>query len=239
MKKNISPKGEIVIYKSSDGKTQLEVKLEDETVWLNLNELSKLLDKDKSVISRHIKNIFKEGELDISSTVAKFATVQKEGKRLIKREIEYYNLDVIISVGYRVKSIKGTQFRIWANSILKEYIIKGYALNEKRLKGQGERIRELEKTLEIFSKVVDTYQINKDEFSGILKVVYDYTRALDLLDDYDYQRLEIKGTNPKEIFKFDYYSAKKIIEKMKEKFRFSKFFGREKDESLKGILGNI
>lgn len=153
MKKNFPSKGAIEIYKSSDGKTQLEVKLEDETVWLNLNQISSLLQKDKSVISRHINNIFREGELDKSSTVAKFATVQKEGKRVIERQIEYYNLDVIISVGYRVKSIRGTQFRIWANSVLKEYLIKGYVLNEKRLKEQTERIKELEKTLEIFSKV--------------------------------------------------------------------------------------
>lgn len=121
------PKGEIIIYKASDGQTQLDVKLDDETVWLTLNQVSLLLSKDKSVISRHIKNIYTEGELSRNSTVAKFATVQMEGERGIKRDLEYYNLDVIISVGYRVKSKRGTQFRIWANSVLKDYLVKGYS----------------------------------------------------------------------------------------------------------------
>lgn len=238
--KNSSPsKGEIVIYKTSDGKTQLDVKLEEETVWLNLNQISLLLQKDKSVISRHINNILKEGELDRNSTVAKFATVQLEGSRKIQREIEYYNLDVIISVGYRVKSKRGTQFRIWANSVLKEYLVKGYALNEKRLKEQTEKLKELEKTLEIFSNVVENYQLNRDEFSGILKVVSDYTRALDLLDDYDHQRIKIEKTSKDELFRIDYYSAKRVIKKLKEKFGGSALFGKEKDESFKGTIGAI
>lgn len=204
MKNSSQSKGEIVIYKTSDGKTRLDVKFEEETVWLNLNQISLLLQKDKSVISRHINNIFKEGELDRNSTVAKFATVQLEGNRKIQREIEYYNLDVIISVGYRVKSKRGTQFRIWANSVLKEYLVKGYALNEKRLKEQTEKLKELEKTLEIFSNVVENYQLNRDEFSGILKVVSDYTLALDLLDDYDHQRIKIEKTSKQELFRIDY-----------------------------------
>jgi hypothetical protein len=216
MKKLDAPKGEIVIYKASDGSTQLDVKLERETVWLSLNQIALLLQKDKSVISRHINNIHKEGELDKNPTVAKFATVQIEGSRQIQREIEYYNLDVIISVGYRVKSKIGTQFRIWANSVLKEYLVKGYALNEKRLKEQTEKIKELEKTLEIFSSVVEHYQINRDEFAGILKVVADYTRALDLLDAYDHQRLKIESTGKDELFKIEYESAKRLIKKMKE-----------------------
>ncbi len=239
MKNSNQPKGEIVIYKTSDGKTQLDVKLEEETVWLNLNQISLLLQKDKSVISRHINNIYKEGELDRNSTVAKFATVQIEGNRKIQREIEYYNLDVIISVGYRVKSKRGTQFRIWANSVLREYLVKGYVLNEKRLKEQTEKIKELEKTLEIFSNVVEHYHLNRDEFSGVLKVVSDYTRALDLLDDYDHQRIKIEKTNKDELFRIDYHSAKRVIKKLKEKFGGSALFGKEKDESFKGIIGAI
>mgnify|MGYP001263580418 CR=1 FL=1 len=239
MKIDNLPKGEIVIYKASDGSAQLDVKLEKETVWLSLNQIALLLQKDKSVISRHINNIFKEGELDKNPTVAKFATVQIEGKREIERAIEYYNLDVIISVGYRVKSKRGTQFRIWANSVLKNYLVKGYALNEKRLKEQTEKIKELEKTLEIFSNVVEHYQINRDEFSGILKVVSDYTRALDLLDAYDHQRLKIESTGKDELFRLEYESAKKLIKKMKEKFGGSALFGREKDQSFKGTIGAI
>lgn len=239
MKNATQPKGEIAIYKASDGSTQLDVKLEEETVWLNLNQISLLLQKDKSVISRHINNIFKEGELDSNSTVAKFATVQFEGDREIKRNIEYYNLDVIISVGYRVKSKRGTQFRIWANSVLKEYLVNGYALNKKRLKEQTEKIKELERTIEIFSNVVEHYQLNRDEFSGILKVVSDYTRALDLLDDYDHQRLKIEGTSKNELFIIEYDSAKKLIKKLKEKFGGSALFGREKDQSFKGTIGAV
>jgi prophage maintenance system killer protein len=238
--KNVNqPKGEIVIYKASDGSAQLDVKLEEETVWLNLNQISLLLQKDKSVISRHINNIFNEGELDRNPTVAKFATVQIEGNREIQREIEYYNLDVIISVGYRVKSKRGTQFRIWANSVLREYLVKGYALNEKRLKEQTEKIKEIEKTLEIFSNVVDHYQLNRDEFSGILKVVADYTRALDLLDDYDHQRMKIEKTSKDELFRIDYQASKKVVKKLKEKFGGSSLFGKEKDQSFKGTIGAL
>jgi hypothetical protein len=150
MKKNSPSKGAIEIYKSSDGKTQLEVKLEDETVWLNQAQMVKLFQTSKQNISLRINNIFKEGELNENSVVNEYLTTAPDGKRY---RTKYYNLDVIISVGYRVKSIRGTQFRIWANSVLKEYLIKGYVLNEKRLKEQTERIKELEKTLEIFSKV--------------------------------------------------------------------------------------
>lgn len=137
-------KGEIILYKTPEGETEIDVKLEEETVWLTLNQMSTLFFKDKSVISRHIRNIFNEKELSRISTVAKFATVQIEGNRRIERELEYYNLDVIISVGYRVKSKRGTQFRIWANKVLKEYLVKGYALNEKKLKEQTGRIKELQ-----------------------------------------------------------------------------------------------
>jgi len=233
------PLGEIVIYKASDGKTHLDVKLEEETVWLTQAQMVQLFRSTKQNVSLHINNIFKEGELRRNSTVKEYLTVQKEGKRVVNRRIEYYNLDVIISVGYRVKSIRGTQFRIWANTVLKDYLVRGYALNEKRLKEQSEKIREIEKTLEIFSNVVEHYQLERDEFSGILKVVTDYTRALDLLDDYDNQRLRIDRTNKDEIFKIDYYSAKMIIRKLKEKFGGSSLFGKEKDQSFKGTVGTI
>lgn len=153
--------------------------------------------------------------------------------------MEYFNLDVSISVGYRVKSKRGTQFRIWANRILKDYLVNGYALNENRLKEQSEKIKELEKTLEIFSNVVESYQLKQDEFSGILKVVSDYTRALDLLDDYDHQKLQIDKTSKIEKFKIDYSSAKKIVKKLKEKFGRSELFGKEKDQSFKSTVGTI
>ncbi|MCW8810618.1 MAG: virulence RhuM family protein [Ignavibacteriaceae bacterium] len=232
-------KGEILLYKTPEGDTQIDVKLEEKTVWLNLNQLAALLQKDKSVISRHIRNIFNEKELQRNSTVAKFATVQVEGNRKIEREIEYYNLDVTMSVGYRVKSKRGTQFRIWANKVLKDYLTKGYVLNERRLKEQTERIKELEKTLDIFSKVTESYQLKQDEFAGIIQVVKDYTYALDTLDNYDKKSLSISSTNKKEIFQINYESSKKVITKMKEKFGGSTLFGKEKDKSFKGTVGTI
>ena len=160
-------KGEIIIYRSADGLAELSVQLEGDTVWLSLNQMAELFDRDKSTISRHIKNIFAEGELVESSTVAKFATVQSEGERTVSREVEYYNLDVIISVGYRVKSLRGTHFRIWAMKVLKEYIIKGFALNDDRLKNLGggnywkellDRIRDIRSSEKVmYRQVLDLY----------------------------------------------------------------------------------
>lgn len=160
-------KGEVIIHRSADGLAELSVQLEDDTVWLSLNQMAELFDRDKSTISRHIKNIFSEGELVESSTVAKFATVQSEGERTVSREVEYYNLDVIISVGYRVKSLRGTHFRIWAMKVLKEYIIKGFALNDDRLKNLGggnywkellDRIRDIRSSKKVmYRQVLDLY----------------------------------------------------------------------------------
>jgi prophage maintenance system killer protein len=236
MKSENLPTGEIVIYKASDGSTQLDVKLEEKTVWLTQKQMSLLFDKNVRTINEHIKNVFLEGELDENSVIRNFRITANDGKIY---NTKFYNLDVVISVGYRVKSKRGTQFRIWANSVLKEYLIKGYALNEKRLKEQTEKIKEIEKTLEIFSNVVEHYQLDRDEFSGILKVVSDYTRALDLLDDYDHQRLKIDRTSKDEIFRIDYESAKRVIKKLKEKFGGSSLFGKEKDQSFRGTLGAI
>ncbi len=165
-------KGEIVFFQSKDGISKLSVKLQDETVWLSLEQMAELFQCDKSTISRHIKNVFAEGELDESSTVANFATVQNEGARAVERNIEYYNLDVIISVGYRVKSLRGTQFRIWANSVLKEYIKKGFALDDERLKQSGggsywkellDRIRDIRSSEKVlYRQVLDLYATSVD-----------------------------------------------------------------------------
>ena len=164
--------GEVIIYQTEDGLSKIEVSLNNETVWLSIDQMAELFKRDKSTISRHINNVFREGELKREATVANFATVQLEGDRTVKRNIEYYNLDVIISVGYRVKSIRGTQFRIWANSVLKEYIIKGFAMDDDRLKGNGggnywkellDRIRDirsLEKVL--YRQVLDLYATSVD-----------------------------------------------------------------------------
>ena len=148
-------RGEIVIYQAKSGKIALEVKLEQETVCLSLNQMADLFERDKSVISRHIHNIYQEGELTLGSTVAKFATVRKEGGRSIEREIDFYNLDAIISVGYRVKSQHGIQFRIWATQVLKDHLLQGYSLNEKRLKEQNARLLELQKTVGLLQRVME------------------------------------------------------------------------------------
>lgn len=233
------PGGEVILYKSDDGSLAIDVKLEKDTVWLTLNQMSQLFERDKSVISRHIGNIYKESELDEISTVAKFATVQTEGGRKILRELEYYNLDVIISVGYRVKSKRGTQFRIWANKVLKDYLIKGYVLNEKKLKEQTARIKEIEMMLNNFSLVTERYELDKDMFSGILKVVSDYTRALDLLDEYDHHKLKIKEVTKQEKFKITYAKARKVIDELSKKFGASQLFGKEKDNSFKSSIHSI
>ncbi|WP_431213896.1 virulence RhuM family protein [Puia sp. P3] len=142
-------KGDIIFYESGSDSGRIEVKLENETVWLSLNQIAVLFDKNKSVISRHLSNVYRDGELDKASTVAKNATVQNEGGREITRDIEYYNLDAILSVGYRVNSIRGTQFRIWANKVLKDYLTKGYAIDQKRFKDQSRQLDELKQTVKL------------------------------------------------------------------------------------------
>lgn len=229
-------KGEILLYKTPEGDTQIDVKLEEETVWLTQKQLSQLFQTERSVITKHINNILKTKELQRNSVCAKFAHTATDGKIYTSN---FYNLDMIISVGYRVNSKRGTQFRIWANKVLKDYLTKGYVLNERKLKEQTERIKELEKTLDIFSKITESYQLKQDEFAGIIQVVKDYTYALDTLDNYDKKSLNISSTNKEEIFQINYESSKKVITKMKEKFGGSTLFGKEKDKSFKGTVGAI
>jgi len=231
-----NPYGEIILYKTPKGDTQIDVKLEEETVWLTQKQMSLLFQTERSVITKHINNILNTKELLRKSVCAKFAHTATDGKMY---KSNFYNLDMIISVGYRVNSKRGIQFRIWANRVLKEYLIKGYALNEKRLKDQTEKIKELEKTIDIFSKVTESYQLKKDEFAGIIRVVKDYTYALDLLDKFDRKSLQVSSTNKDDLFKINYKSAKKVITKMKEKFGGSDLFGKEKDKSFHGTVGTI
>ena len=239
-KLNYTPsKGQVIIYKSPEGDTKLDVRLEEETVWLSQVQLVELFKTSKQNVSLHINNIFKEKELERFSTVKEYLTVQREGKREVERFIDYYNLDVIISVGYRIKSQRGTQFRIWANKILKDYLIKGYALNEKQLKEQTEKVKELEKSIEIFKRVADKNQLEQDEFTGILKVISDYTYALDILDQYDHQKVSIGKAVKKEEYKINYNDSMKLVKNLQKKFSTSDLFGKEKDESFKSTLGNI
>ena len=190
-------KGDIIFYQANQD-SQIEVKLENDSVWLNLNQMVTLFGRDKSVISKHLSNIFKEAELDRLSVVAKNATTGTDGKTY---QVEYFNLDVIISVGYRVKSKRGTQFRIWANKVLKDYLTKGYAIDQKRFQEQGRQLEELKQTVKLLGKVVGSKELNSDEATGLLKVVTDYAYALDVLDRYDHQVLEIEATSPKELYR--------------------------------------
>ena len=232
-------KSEIKIYKTLEGKTSIEVKLEKETVWLSLNQMSDLFERDKSVISRHINNIFREGELEKGSTVAKYATVQKEGKRRIVRNIEFYNLDVIISVGYRIKSKRGTQFRIWANQILKDYLIKGYVINQKRLETQVKQFNELKETIKILGNTLEHKELTDEESKGLLKIISDYSYALEILERYDHQTLKIEKTSGKAIYRLTYKEVKEQIELVKRTYSNSKLFGQEKDNSLKSSIDTI
>ena len=235
--KLIDLNNEIVIYQSEDGKTQLDVKLEGETVWLTQAQMSELFQTDRTVINRHIRNIYKSGELEEEATCAKNAQVRMEGSRKVSRSIPYYNLDMIISVGYRVNSIRGVRFRQWANNVLKQYLIKGYAVNERIRKQQLSELRQLVQVLgrTLQQKPVPT----TDESHALFKVVVDYTYALDTLDDYDYQRLSINQTTSEETFHATYENAMKEIYLLKERFSYSPLFGNEKDDSFKSSIGQI
>ena len=219
-------KTELVIFKAQDGNVKLDVNLDRDTVWLSLEQMSELFERDKSTISRHIKNVFKEGELSENSTVAKFATVQNEGNRNVERMIENYNLDVIISVGYRVKSQRGVEFRKWANSVLKDYILKGYAVNNNRINELGEVIR-----------IMKRAKSNQIESNQLLDVIEKYTLALDLLDDYDHQKIE-KPKGNTATYTLTYEECRKVIDGMKFGSE-SELFGNEKDDSFKSSINAI
>lgn len=223
--------GSLEFYQTN-GETQIEVRFENETVWLSLNQISSLFEKDKSVISRHLKNIFLTGELSESATVAKNATVQLEGNREVLREIEYYNLDVILSVGYRVNSKRGTQFRIWATQRLKDYLIKGYSVNHQRLE-------QLKQSFKLIREAALTEDLSKSQVKEIIDVLSDYALGLDILDGYDKQNLEIGYTDENPTFQINYKEAKQAITELREKFGGSPLFGNEKDDSFKSSISAI
>ena len=222
----LNEKNEIIIFENQNVK--LEVNMKDETVWLNLEQMTELFKRDKSVISRHIKNVFLERELDKNSVVANFATTASDGKTY---KVDYYNLDVIISVGYRVKSKEGTKFRQWANRILKDYMLKGYAVNQKRL----EYLEKTIKLIDIANRIDE--KLENNDAREILKVIGEYSKALDLLDNYDHKTLKkIEGNV--DTRKIEYKECVEIINKL----RFNKqsnLFAIERDEGLKSIIGNI
>lgn len=237
MAERLNLNNQIVLYQSEDGITQLDVKLEGETVWLNRQQMAELFGRDVKTIGKHINNALREELNDGISTVAKFATVQKEGSRLVNREVEYFNLDMIISVGYRVKSKRGVEFRRWANSILKQFLINGYAVNERIRQRQ---IAELRQLVLVVGRTIEQQPVaTTDESRALFDVVVDYTYALDTLDNYDYQRLYISKTTREELFHATYDNAMQEIEMLRDKFGASTLFGNEKDESFKSSIGQI
>ena len=227
----------IIIYQTEDGQTQIDVRLENETVWLTQAQMVELFQTTKQNVSLHLNNLYKEGELKKEGTVKEYLTVQQEGKRNVSRKVKYYDLDVIISVGYRVKSKRGTAFRIWARNIIKDFLVKGYAVNEQIRK---EQIADLRQLVGMLGRTIQNQPLlSNDETNALFEVGTDYTYALDTLDNYDYQRLTIDKTTKEEPFHATYENAMGAINGLREKFGGSALFGNEKDDSFKSSIGQI
>lgn len=223
-------KGQVLLYKN-----KLEVRLEEDTVWLTQKQMSELFQKDIRTVNEHIKNIFGEGELKPRSVIRKFRITASDGKRY---DTIHYNLDVIISVGYRVKSLRGTQFRIWATNVLRKHLVDGYTINEKRLNAQQNKINELQNAVHLLGNVALLDGVS-DEAKGIVQIISEYSWALNILDDFDHQRLASPKGTKKAKYKLTYEEARTIIEQMKKKFRDSALVGQEKDKSFQGSIGAI
>ena len=227
----MNEQNQILIYQTEDGQTQVDVRMENETVWLTTNQMAMLFDREESNIRRHVINVFKEGELDRENNVH-FLHVNG-----VKKPVPYYNHDVIISVGYRVKSQRGVKFRQWANRILKQYLVKGYAVNERLRRDQLGELRQL---VQVVGRTLQSQDVTATtDGQALFDVVVDYTYALDTLDNYDYERLVIERTTTKEPFRATYENAKGEIRRLHEKFGGSQWFGNEKDDSFKSSIGQI
>jgi hypothetical protein len=231
-------RGEIVIYQTDNGTSSLEVRLYDDSLWMSLNQLAALFDRNKSVISRHLHNIFKSGELQRDAVVAKKATTAADGKTY---QVEYFNLDAIISVGYRVNSIRGTHFRIWATSVLKEHLIQGYTVNERRLAEKG--LIEMEQAISLLSQTLQSRELITDQGKAVLSVITQYAKSWMILVHYDEDRLELPKTKTPVKQVLTYQQAQKAISTLKSELvrreEASDLFGQERAEHLQGILGSI
>jgi prophage maintenance system killer protein len=232
----IASKGEIVIYQAKDKQVQLEVKLEQETVWLSQKQISALFDVDRTVITKHLNNIFGSKELEKNSVCAKFAHTAQDGKVY---QTAFYNLDVVISVGYRVNSRRATQFRIWATGVLRRHLVDGYTINEQRLKQQEVKLLALQRTIKLIASTKDKKKLGYREALGLIEVIRDYNYALDLLDDYDYKRLTISKTSQAAGFELTYETAIKAVKDLRSKLGRSKFFGIERDQSFKSSIAAV
>ncbi len=222
---------QIIIYQTEDGQTQVDVRMEHDTVWLTTSQMATLFEREESNIRRHVINVFKEGELEKANNVH-FLHVNG-----VKKPVPFYNLDVIISVGYRVKSQRGVKFRQWANKILKQYLVKGYAVNDRLRRDQLGELRQL---VQVVGRTLQSQDINATaDGQALFDVVVDYTYALDTLDNYDYERLTIERTTSKEPFRATYENAMREIRRLHDKFGGSQWFGNEKDDSFKSSIGQI
>jgi prophage maintenance system killer protein len=225
------------LYLAEDGETRLEVQLDHETVWLTQKQMAALFERDTDTVGLHIRNLYKEGELLREATTGESSVVQTEGDRQVRRQVQFYNLDVIISVGYRVKSRRGTQFRQWATKVLRDHLVKGYTVNEQRLREQSEKLIDLRNTVALLEKTLTGQQIGLDEAKGLLRVITDYAYALTTLDRYDHGTLAIDGTSGPPVFALDYTEAIALVQSMKGDF--DGLFGLEKDQGFKSALGAI
>ena len=227
----------IVIYRTADGQTSIDVKLEDETVWLSANQMANLFDRDEKTIRKHINNVFSEGELEKENNTHFLRVVLFFNFMILKQPVAFYSLDVIISVGYRVKSQRGIQFRIWANKVLKEYLVKGYVVNKVLTE---QRYTELKQLVTVLGRTVKTQEaLTSEDALNLVEVVSDYAYALDTLDRYDYQQLAVEQTTNDVKFHATYEGAMQAIEELKEKFGGSQWFAHEKDDSFKSSIGQI
>lgn len=229
----MEPTQDILLYQSADGRTQLDVQLQNETVWLTQAQMVELFGRDQSVISRHLRTVFQTGELEEESNMQKMHIAFSD------KPVAYYNLDVIISVGYRVNSRKGTQFRQWATQVLRQYLVQGYALNEKRLREDARQLTELKRLLQLQGELLENQELTPGQTTALLRVLSDYARALDVLDQYDHQRLRISGTSPDTPFELTYEAALQAVDGLRQQFGGSVLFGREKDESFQSPVRTI
>ena len=231
-------KGEIVIYKNEDGNISFEAKLEDETIWLTQDMMAKLFETTVPNINMHIKNVYEDEELEQERTIKDFLIVRKEGSRTVSRQIAHYNLDMILSVGYRIKSKTATQFRKWATTVLKEYMTKGYAINEHKLKQEQDKVKTLQDTIKLLSRSLE-YQVQSlDEAKDVAKILDSFAVGLDMLDNYDHKKLDVRGKSKKESVVIPEKEFLTVIDKMKSEFA-SDVFATPKDESFSSSVNQI
>ena len=229
---------EIIIYQDEKGNTNIDVRLENETIWLTQKQMAELFERDVRTINEHIINVYDEGELDETSTIRKFRIVQTEGKRSVNRELDHYNLDMIIAVGYRVKSKIATRFRIWATNILKQYLIEGYAINQNLIQAKNKQLDKLQKAISVLSRSIENQAQSLGDAQKLTNIIKDFSDGLDLLDDFDNKTLDTKGKTTKEAVVIEKEEFLEIIDKMKPEFG-SDVFANPKDDSFESSVRQI